>query len=64
MNGYKVLWDKKILHQDIKPDNILIKNNEYKITDFGFSILYEGFKYSKRREGTIIYMPLEKLDRT
>jgi serine/threonine protein kinase len=35
MNGYMVLFDRKILHQDLKPDNILIKNGTYKIADFG-----------------------------
>lgn len=61
MNGYRVLFDRKILHQDIKPDNILLKNKTYKITDFGFSIFHEGYKYTKKREGTISYMPFEKL---
>jgi len=29
----------KIYHEDIKPQNILIKNNIYKLTDFGISRL-------------------------
>lgn len=49
MKGYKVLFDRKILHQDIKPDNILIKKNTYKITDFGFSITMDGYKYGEAR---------------
>ena len=61
MKGYKVLWDAKILHQDLKPENILIKNGRYKLTDFGFSIFHEGYKYGNIREGTLPYMPLEKL---
>ena len=40
MNGYKVLYEKKILHQDIKPGNILIKNGVYKLADFGLSVFY------------------------
>jgi aurora kinase len=61
MKGYRVLWERKILHQDLKPENVLIKENKLKLTDFGFSILYEGHKYSNVREGTVHYMPLEKL---
>ena len=40
MNGYEVLWNNKILHQDLKPENVLIKNGKFKLTDFGFSILH------------------------
>lgn len=61
MMGYKVLWNEKILHQDLKPENILIKEGKYKLTDFGFSIFHEGHKYGNIREGTLPYMPLEKL---
>lgn len=40
MNGYRVLWKAKILHEDLKLENVLIKNGLYKLADFGFSILY------------------------
>lgn len=39
MNGYRVLWQNGILHQDLKLANVLLKNGALKITDFGFSIL-------------------------
>jgi serine/threonine protein kinase len=58
MNGYKVLWNEKILHQDLKLANVLIKNGIYKLADFGFSIFYEGVKFGESREGTLPYMPL------
>lgn len=58
LNGYKVLWAAKIIHQDLKPENILIKEKTLKITDFGFSILYEGYKHTNIREGTLPYMPI------
>lgn len=40
INGYQVLYDAKILHQDIKPQNVLIKEGIYKLADFGLSIFY------------------------
>ena len=49
MSGYRVLYDAKILHQDLKPENVLMKNGKLKLTDFGFSIFYEGFKYGQIR---------------
>lgn len=58
MNGYRVLWEAKILHQDLKLENVLIKNGIYKLTDFGFSIFYEGVKHGNIREGTLPYMPI------
>lgn len=63
LSGYEVLWKKKILHQDLKPDNILIKDGVCKLTDFGFSIFHEGVILGKKRKGTLEYMPLEKLIR-
>ena len=35
--GYKMLIKANLIHRDIKPDNILIHNNVFKIADFGFS---------------------------
>lgn len=40
MMGYKVLYDKKVLHQDIKPGNILVDDGTFKLADFGLSIFY------------------------
>lgn len=58
MNGYRVLWEAKILHQDLKPENVLVKDNKLKLADFGFSIFYEGVKHGSVRVGTLPYMPL------
>lgn len=35
--GFIDLIEGKIFHEDIKPQNILIKNGVYKLTDFGIS---------------------------
>ena len=36
-NGFQVLEKYNIIHLDIKPDNILIHNGNFKISDFGFA---------------------------
>ena len=38
LDGYHQLSSIPILHQDIKPENILINGNRFKIGDFGLSI--------------------------
>jgi len=38
VNGYEVLKRKEILHLDLKPQNILIKNKIFKIGDFGLAM--------------------------
>ena len=37
INGLQYLYSMKILHRDIKPQNILINDDEIKICDFGFA---------------------------
>ena len=39
LDGLEFMHDLKIAHGDIKPDNILIKDEQVKITDFGTSRL-------------------------
>ena len=37
LEGFKILQKYQILHRDIKPDNIMFKNNKVKLIDFGIS---------------------------
>ena len=62
--GYNAVHEAGILHEDIKPDNILIHNGIYKIADFGLSSFLEAGKSAgKMRRGTLKYMAPEKLIR-
>ena len=56
--GLEFLHDKKIIHGDIKPENILIYNKIAKISDFGLSC-YENFVPFKILY-TLEYRPPEK----
>ena len=41
VNGFKELYNLKIIHRDIKPANILIHEGKCKISDFGFGKIIE-----------------------
>jgi serine/threonine-protein kinase ULK/ATG1 len=41
VQGYHCLYKSGILHEDLKPDNILIHDGKYKIADFGFATILE-----------------------
>ena len=41
ISGYKYLYEHKIIHRDLKPANILIRDESYKIADFGFAKYYQ-----------------------
>ena len=64
-SGLAYLHDHKIIHQDIKPDNILIdENNDYVITDFGISLKAQSTLRKSMRiqtqSGTMEYMAPER----
>ena len=58
-SGLEYLYDKKILHRDIKPHNILIKNGVIKISDFGFAKAFEKNELITTFCGSPLYMAPE-----
>ena len=57
VNGLSYLQKRNICHRDIKPQNILInENNQYKIADFGEAKKLKVVKELNTLRGTQIYM--------
>lgn len=63
VEGMSYLHKNKIIHRDIKPQNILLHNSKIKICDFGFSQTYnEGSSLFKTICGTPLYMSPEVIN--
>ena len=60
-NGLKEIHNKKLIHRDLKPDNIfLTSDSKIKIGDFGLAKqLNQKNQYAKTQAGTILYMAPE-----
>ena len=59
IEGFKILYQNKIIHRDIKPANILLHEGVAKITDFGFARVIEGDMETSgqfSKVGTPLYM--------
>lgn len=60
LNGLKCIHQHRILHRDIKAQNVLIQQNTYKIADFGVSkVLHRPGELAKTQIGTPYYLSPE-----
>jgi serine/threonine protein kinase len=58
LDGYGLLKEKRIVHNDLKPYNIFIKDKIFKIGDFGISNKLGANENFIPTECTLLYSPL------
>ena len=56
ISGYKYLLGMKVIHRDLKPPNILKSGPNWKICDFGFSLIGKKIFVGELNVGTPAYM--------
>jgi serine/threonine protein kinase len=61
--GLEHLHDQRIIHRDIKPDNILLQRGTPRLADFGLARLHRLDSYSAAVKGTFLYMAPEAFNR-
>lgn len=62
LNGLEFLHTRKIIHRDIKPQNILLQGETPRLADFGISRAMQTTAVSSKLVGTDAYMPPEAFD--
>lgn len=62
LNGLEFLHERKIIHRDIKPQNILIQGNTPRLADFGISRAMQTTVNSSIVAGTDAYMSPESFE--
>ena len=62
LNGLEFLHNRKIIHRDIKPQNILLQGETPRLADFGISRAMQTTTISSKLVGTDAYMPPEAFD--
>lgn len=66
MEGVQYMAAKDYVHRDVKPENVLVKDGEYKVSDFGFATKADMTGRQKMTMccGTPLYMAPQLLEET
>ncbi len=62
LNGLEFLHNRKIIHRDIKPQNVLLQGDTPRLADFGISRAMQTTSISSKLVGTDAYMSPEAFD--
>ncbi len=63
LTGLENLHEKGFVHRDLKPDNVVIMNGKYCLTDFGITREIRSQSAASCTAGTFEYMPPEAFDK-